>query len=948
MNSLLEAMAGYILEKHSPGMEDLCIVLPNRRAGVFLQRHLAMLSPSVQWSPEICSVSAFVSELSVYKDPVQVELIFNLHALYQEVIGKKESLDEFFHWGEMMLRDFDEIDKYMVDADALFSNLSDLKELEDVTAGLGTKQVEFIRQFWEGFFAGDRTWEKTQFQDMWKLLPVLYHGIRAFLREQGEGYQGMQYREIAERIRDKEMDPPRWDHVVVAGFNALNACELEIFDWLREQGASFFWDYDESYMGDTGSEAGRFMRENRERYPEAAPLDNFRGLAGKKEIRIFDLPSDIMQARNLGRILESDADLPIMDCTDTAVVLCDEELLMPVLTSMPEESGEVNITMGYPVKNTPVMSFINALFQLQQNRRDNPEGRSSFYHRDVSSLLLHPFMNLSGERGGQDLLKKMADENQVYIEEKQFSGALEELVFRKSEGVGNWITYFRSVFSQILDNTGALHREFIFRFLMELNRMETTLKKLPGISDEVFSRLLVKVVRGLRIPFEGEPLSGLQVMGILETRMLDFRHVILLSMNEEVMPSRQVGQTNIPYAFRLAFGMPSREDMEAIYAYYFYRLLQRAERVDLMYNSATEGTKSGEMSRYLHQLIYGRGIEIIRPGLEVKSKEDRGISIDHSMEVKKKLNRYLAGNGEGKFLSPSALNAYIDCPLRFYFRYIAGIGEPEEVAEEIDHREFGTVVHDCLKELYQDLASENDGMLSPEGLGALLGGGKIAPLLEKLFRKHHFKGRKSARIEGRNIIVLKVMERYVRKTIETDRGIAPFRLISTEEKYIRELEVRVPGPEHEVTIVLGGFIDRLDRVDGHVRVIDYKTGTVDMNFAAIEDLFEHNASKRNRAALQTLVYAWLVEKDFEGEKIMPGIYAMRDLFSKGFYPGFMVGGKRGEALEDFTPRKEDFLALLRETLVRLFDPAVPFVQTEKEVNCRYCDYAAICGRTTFE
>jgi CRISPR/Cas system-associated exonuclease Cas4 (RecB family) len=484
---------------------------------------------------------------------------------------------------------------------------------------------------------------------------------------------------------------------------------------------------------------------------------------------------------------------------------------------------------------------------------------------------------------------------------------------------------------------------------MELNRLEATLASLPGISDEVFTRLMVKVVRGLRIPFEGEPLSGLQVMGILETRALDFRHVILLSMNEEVMPSRMVGQTNIPYAFRLAFGMPSREDMEAIYAYYFYRLLQRAEKVDLMYNSATEGTKTGEMSRYLHQLWYGgKEVQMIRPGLEVKSREDRSIVIGHTREVEEKLGRYLSGNDGGKFLSPSALNAYIDCPLRFYFRHIAGIGEPEEVAEEIDHREFGTVVHDCLAELYRELTSGHEGILKPEGLGALLESGKISIRLEGLFRKHHFKGRKSARIEGRNIIVLKVMERLVRKTIERDREVAPFALLSTERKFTRELGIPVPAPVGEQKIVLGGYIDRLDRVDGHVRVIDYKTGRAEMHFKSMEELFEGNSSNRNRAALQVLLYAWLVEKEFAGEKIMPGIYAMRDLFRDDFAPGLKVGGKRGEPLEDFASAMDDFLALLRETLARIFDPAVPFVQTDKEDHCRYCDYASICGRATFE
>ena len=765
----------------------------------------------------------------------------------------------------------------------------------------------------------------------------------------------MQYREIAERIDRNEMQSPGDTRTIVAGFNALNRCEKRIFGWLQQHGAEFFWDYDHRYTTDPSDEAGRFMRDNLNRFPSKVELESFRGFESDKEIRIFELPTDILQAKTVNRILEQRDQPAISDCTDTAVVLCDEELLMPVLMSVPGSIEEINVTMGYPMKNTPVSSLAEALLRLQHNSRTGREGNERFYHKDVRSILLHPYMEKPGEGTGHPLLVEMASGNLVMVEKSLFNGEFEKKIFRKVEGPADLIRYLREIFLHILENMAAeeekmlpeLHREYIFRLLIHLNKLDMLVDTRKEISTSILERLFRKVMSGLRVPFEGESLSGLQVMGILETRLLDFKHVIVLSMNEEVMPASPFRQSYVPYTLRLAFGMPAREDMDAIYAYYFNRLLQRAEKVDLLFNSASEGIRTGEMSRYLHQLIYNRGIRVIRPGMEVMARETPPLVVRHTPEIAQKLRKYTGDVEERKYLSPSAINTYIDCSLKFYLRYLAGIKEPDEIREEIDAAGFGTVVHDSIHLLYREISEKNNGEICRGELELLLSTDRTEEVLTGVFLDQHSRGRKNATIEGRNIIILRVMIRYLKKIIETDLKIAPFTLISAEQTHSRLLVVESGGKGME--ILLGGKIDRVDRIGDVLRVIDYKTGEAKQRFSGIDALFDASLGTRNGAALQTLFYAWLVAGDHPGKQVTPGLYVMKALYDHPFDPGLTMGSFREQKkIEAFSGLQDEFLVYLKQVLSHIFNPELPFIQTEVEARCRYCDFAGICNRNFFE
>jgi len=393
--------------------------------------------------------------------------------------------------------------------------------------------------------------------------------------------------------------------------------------------------------------------------------------------------------------------------------------------------------------------------------------------------------------------------------------------------------------------------------------------------------------------------------------------------------------------------MPAREDMDAIYAYYFYRLLQRAERVDLLFNSASGGMRTGEMSRYLYQLIFSRGIEIIRPGLEVRAREIEPLVIPHTREADLKLERYWTDGEDARYLSPSAVNTYIDCSLKFYLRYVAGIGEADEIQEEIDAAGFGTVVHDTLKYLYTELAESNKGLLTREGLSELLETSKAEEVLKKVFIRQHFRGRKREELEGRNIIIFSVMLRYLEKIIRTDLAIAPFELVSAEDDYERILPIEVSGIKMKIR--MGGKIDRIDRVKGVLRVIDYKTGQTSQKFTSLDSLFEGNYANRNGAAMQTLFYAWLVGELYNGEKVMPGLYTMKGLFEDQFDPALnMTSLKKEGRIDSFKGLEDPFIERLKEVLIKLFDPAVPFVQRENDLKCSYCDFASLCQRKTID
>jgi CRISPR/Cas system-associated exonuclease Cas4 (RecB family) len=947
----LEALAKYITTRAEGDPAGRCFVFPNRRSGLFFKRFLVKHTKGTGWSPRILTINELMTELSGYQQADPLDMLFTLHDIYTAKAAFPEPFDTFYAWGEMMISDFDTLDKYMVDPDAIFRNIRELKEIDENFGGLEEEQVAFIRKFWKSFHQGDVTKEKELFLATWKLLPELYHALKELLAEKGEGYEGMMYRAVAETDMATLFERLVDTHYYFVGFNALSKSEKMLFGKLQKRGlASFFWDYDQEYISDASMEAGRFLRENIVQFPPPADLGVFSNLKTDRDIRIFDLPSDILQSKTIHKLL-SERKSTITEANDTAIIACDENLLMPVLVSLPEQIDLVNITMGYPFSNTPLFSFVESILRLYRNKRVSKSGTFSFYNKDVLSVLNHQYFKLISDEDPTALAHKIVYENRVYVEPSFFNGGFAAVIFREVTTVDQLCRYLddllQHILGRLLNEEGHQYRELEKEYILvvqgRLNKLSQIIQERRELEPETFMRLFRKIMWNQRIPFTGEPLAGLQVMGILETRLLDFENVIMLSVNEDVMPKSSAGSTFIPYSMRYAYGLPVREDMDAIYAYYFYRIIQRAGKVDLLFKSASEGVRSGEMSRYLYQMQYDYDAKVIRPVMPVSASETQPVIIKKTPEILAKLERFIAGAEGDKYLSPSALNTYIECSLKFYFRKIAQIQEQEELLEELDAIGFGNILHTTIHRLYEQL-SAGQPQITREELLALSSGDLLDKKLEEVFVNEYFRSGKRRTIEGRNLIILAILKKYLLKIIETDAAIAPLELVSMEEDY--KMERGIATPAGRIVVRLGGKIDRVDRPEGDItRIIDYKTGGSELKFESIASLFDREQKGRNKEAFQAFLYALLYLERHPEEPVQPGLYVVRKMFGEDYSSRFMMGGSgKKQPVLSFNEYVEEFSEHLAVILTELYDPTVPFVQTEVLDHCKYCDFKEICDR----
>jgi len=956
--SFLEQLAGYLLAKHGSDLGNITVLFPNRRAGLFFRNYLSRQSDQAMWLPSIQTISAFMEELSSYELAEPLQASFELYKLYSGKQQNPVDFDEFFYQGEMMLRDFDDIDKYLVNANDLFTNISDLKEVDNVFDYLTDEQKELISRFWKFFDAPNLSGQKDSFLKVWKLLGPLYNELQDKLAGKGIAYEGMLYRDVAERIQRDGFVDISSDKVFICGFNALNNAEKTVFRFLQQSGkAEFYWDYDTSYIENQSMEAGRFLRSNLMDFPPDKDFDpGFNNLGKEKTLNVYSLPSDILQAKFLYNKLEEEKDEDIKHFGHTAVILGDENLLPPVIRSIPDNIDHLNVTMGYPMKNTTVFSFVDNLLKLQRN--NNRQGDfKGFYFRDVLSILNHQYLQNIHHEKVKGFLKKINDENLVYVKSSDIpEDELFNKVFVNVSNPGDLSGYLLEILEIIagflIQKNASDEADFMIEseYLFQLKTRLTLLSSLISESIEItgtveaYMKLFRKIIQGHRIPFAGEPLRGLQIMGILESRILDFDHVIFLSLNEGVMPVSYSGFSFVPANLRFAVGMPTREDHDAIYAYYFFRLIQRASRITIMYNNSTEGMKTGEPGRYLYQLEYLSNYKINKHtvSFNVSGSEPKDIVITKDDRILERLSRFKT---DGKhYLSPSAITSYMDCPLRFYFSYVEGIREEDEVMEDLDYPAIGDFYHTTMELIYK----EYEGcQLSDKDFKKMKVKENVEEKMSSAFRAV-FAGNKEGEIrpEGNNIIVYEIIKQLVIKTLEIDEKIDNLSFIKAEET----LRYQHQCKNSDLKVWIGGKIDRIDERNGIIHLIDYKTGKVTRRFESAELLFNRNEwkSANLKGAVQILIYSWLYQKHFpEAQQIAPGIYSTREMFDKSF--NFLLEEGRRNSLrsvmnasEYFHPLEDSLDAMISE----LFNPEIPFRQTEDEKICSHCIYASICHRNT--
>ncbi|MFC2111836.1 PD-(D/E)XK nuclease family protein [Bacteroidota bacterium] len=953
MKPFLREVAEDLFRSYGSRLEELCLVFPNRRAGLFFNKFLGEMLDKPVWSPSIYTIQDLMSRISDLEYADDLELISRLYKVYTDVRGIQESFDEFFFWGEIMLSDFDDVDKYLVNSKDLFKNIADLKDLERSFQYLTPEQLELIQRFWSSFSSQQQSEQKQQFLEIWNILDPVYEGLRNSLHESGIGYEGMIYRNVAENIKEGNVPGLPFTKLAFIGFNALNPCEQQLFKSLQNSGdAIFYWDYDEYYLGSELHEAGRFIRQNLSAFSDSGKTFKRKNLEEKgKNIQVYSIPSDAGQAQLVHSILK-DVHKANELGDETAIVLADEELLIPVLNALPRELHEINVTMGYPVTATPVFSLIEHLISLQRNIREAKGKEARFYYKDVLPIIQHQYISLRQRLDATELVREINGQNLIYISAENLGrNELFKLVFRAIGEAEDIAGYLLSVLEMITGKgeegekpVPPMELEFIYRIYTRIKRLEDVLSRLElNFKLPTFLRIFHKFLQRTRIPFSGEPLAGIQVMGVLETRVLDFDRVILLSMNEGAFPKTGTANSFIPHNLRYGFQLPTMEHQDAIYAYYFYRLIQRAKDIHLVYNNKAEGLSTGEKSRYVYQLKYDPAFSIKEwsAGFDVQSSVTGPIIVEKTKAVMEKLLEFSPTSGGSKYLSPSALNSFIDCPLQFYFNYIAGIREPVRLQEEIDPALFGTLVHESVRKLYASL----ENPVRKEDLEKILkSSDRIRDVIDECFREIYF-GDSGKGPQGRNRVIREIIFTYAVRILEKDMDYCPLSIQSLEDSYYLDLPIQ--STDKKITVRVGGKIDRIDQLENAYRVLDYKTGIGKMFFGSLEELFDKEANTRNRAAFQTLLYAKLFTASVQNPEkpVIPGIYLIREIFNQGFRYHFGIGtSKKHTPILDYSELDEEFTGGLVGLINSIFDPGSAFSQTEKEETCRNCLYRGICHR----
>lgn len=959
MESFLKLVAAD-LYKHTEGnLAHTAVVFPNKRAGLFFNEYLAQESDSPIWSPAYVSISELFRSLSPWEVGDPVKLVCELYKIFRRETQSTETLDDFYFWGEMLISDFDDADKNKVDTDKLFSNLQDLRNIMDDYTFIDDEQEEAIRQFFQNFSIERRTALKERFISLWNVLGNIYKGFRESLASQNIAYEGMMYRHVIEHL---DVDKLPYEKYVFVGFNVLNKVEHTLFTQLKDAGkAVFYWDYDEFYMKENRQavthEAGEFIRRNLRDFPSPLSGELFKNLSKPKEVHYIASSTENAQARYLPQWIRNNLTTPEKE---TAVVLCNEALLQPVLHSLPAEVKHVNITMGFPLSQTPVYSFLIALLELHTHGFNFKSGRYTF--QSVVTLLKHPYTRqLTGQ--AELLEKELTRNNRFYplpgeLGKDEFltrlftplSGNL-NLCIRLSETLQQVASIYQANTSgtEDTDAFNQLYRESLFKAYTTINRFRTLIEEDElTVQSETFRRLLVKVLSATNIPFHGEPAIGMQVMGVLETRNLDFRHLVLLSVNEGQLPKSGGDSSFIPYNLRKAFGMTTIEHKIAVYAYYFYRLLQRAERITLMYNTSSDGLNRGEWSRFMLQFLIEWPHPITRQFLEA-GQSPQGtspITVEKTPDVMRRMQSLfdVRANPKAKF-SPSALNYYLDCPLKFYYRYVAGLSAPDEVSAEIDSATFGSIFHYAAEHIYKDLTTHGK-VINKEALETLLRNEvKLQDYVDTAFKKLFFNVPQNEKPEynGVQLINSAVIARYLKQLLQNDLRYAPFTFIASEMEVDEPIDIQTP--KGVIKSRIGGIIDRMDSKDGTLRIVDYKTGGDADTPPHVESLFIPD-KKRSNYVFQTFLYAAIMCRKQPTMKIAPALLYIHRAATETYSPVIQMGESRKpkEAVEDFSKYEKEYRERLQGLLEEIFNPEKSFTQTEIIEKCTYCDFKALCKR----
>ncbi|GAA4305268.1 PD-(D/E)XK nuclease family protein [Aestuariibaculum suncheonense] len=911
------------LQENHRNLSELTFVLPSKRAGLFLKHQLHKVCQQTIFAPEIISIEEFVEELSGLKTVSNTELLFEFYNTYLQLSKKEEadSFEVFTKWAQILLQDFNEIDRYHIPQKKIFDYLIDIKEIEHHHWSLEENQTEFIKNYLA----------------FWNKLHSYYNHFSEALKAKSIGYQGLLYREAADSITNYIENNSDKQHVFL-GFNALNTCEETIIQALLKHNlADIYWDIDAKFFNNTYHDASLFTRQHKKNWTYFKEND-FKWITNnytiEKNISTFAIPKNIGQAKYIGSLLKQlQQDNP--DLENTAVVLGDEDLLIPVLNSIPDGINALNITMGFPLKSIPLAWLFESLFYLHK------ASSITFYYKDVINIISHQFIRplfyINETDYASKLIETIDANNIIYLTTSRLkeiateSKTIIDLLFSNwDESIETALKNCSELIIQIKNHldqdkdANLLSLEYLYRFNELFNELDNLNSKYKHINDvSTLFGIYKELLSSETLDFQGEPLKGLQVMGMLESRVLDFETVIISSVNEGVLPSGKSNNSFIPFDLKIENKLPTYKEKDAVYTYHFYRLLQRAKNVYILYNTEADVLTGGEKSRFITQLelegIHNINHQILTPKVPVIKPSEQ------TVEKTEQLIKDIKAVAEKGF-SPSSLTSYIRNPIDFYYQKILKIKEHDDVEETVAANTLGTVVHNTLEDFYKPLE------------GSFISAEIIKNLKNKIDERvtFHFKNeyKEGDITKGKNLIIYEIAKRFVSNFLDFEikdlKAGNEIKIVAIEAD--NKVEI-TDIPELNFPVKLVGKVDRVDEYNGVIRIIDYKTGRVDQNQVEIinwEDLTSDY--KKYSKSFQVLTYAYMMHLTNEIKlPVEAGIISFKNLsagvlkFAKKDKPGY--GAKKDVLITNET--LYNFKNELKNLILEICNPNIPF--TEKDV-----------------
>lgn len=960
--TFLASVAKDLMVRFGKDMTKVAVVFPNKRARLFMNEEFLTLADTPMWAPQYATIGELFGRITGDNVMEPIPAVCTLYNIYKVLMGDKaETLDMFWGWGEIMLSDFDDIDKHLVNADALFLNAKELGDMESLDF-LTDNQREALEQFFGSFQTEHRTRLQERFSELWSIMPNLYHQLKDTMPEGTQPYQGALERKAVE---DKEMLHRLDDDTVYCfvGFNMLSETEKKLMSYLHDRGrALFYWDFDVMYMENRAFEAGDFIRENLLRFPNAlARTGIYNNLRHKGEVTFISTSTDSSATRYIPEWLKEHL---TQEERETALVLCDEQQLQPVLHAIPDneedtEEGkeeeeeekeeikkegtpsDVNITMGYSLTGTPIYSLMLALIALQTEGWD--ESRKRFRLPFLRTVKYHPYFK--------------------FMEQVQWEQRID------SSDIPALVAYLLGIVSSL---AGKMQDENLFddvlmveslfqthRALRQFHDIATETQPALQLNPTTLRRLLRRILGSQSIPFHGEPAQGLQVMGVLETRCLDFRNLLMLNVGEGFLPKSGADNSLIPYTLRVGFGLTTVRHRIAVFAYYFYRLIQRAEHVTFIYNENSTGNVRHEMSRFLRQLQAETDIPIRQLRLEAEQEylftsldtipKDEGIM--QALNEAYNLNT----NPEARALSPSSINRYLDCPMKFYLSSVCGIRVEPDPEDGIDARLMGTIFHNSAERVYKEIMSHTgSNVITREHLSAYTTdkGSRLQKIIDEQFQTDAG----ITEFRGENILIRGVVERYLMNLLRWDECHAPITMEAMEEDVNMQMDVDVDG--QKVSVLTGGRVDRMDMLrdekgNPYLRILDYKTGAHENTASNFNAIFTRD-SRHAGYYFQTFLYSLVTRKTKQPSMpVKPVLFYTAKAGREDYDPTLQIGSEdsRGDKssipmgpVENIALYEQEFVENMNEVLREIFSPHIPFCKTSYTDACKYCDFKQLCNR----